>query len=244
MKFTDAGTVILTVDQESKGETILLKCSVADTGIGISAGQHAEIFEPFVQADTSISRKYGGSGLGLAICRGLVEAMGGTITVTSKPGHGSVFTMAVPLETALPAPVAPLPGTPARPGDGRPLKLLAAEDDGSMRMILEMKLAQMGHTVTIVGDGLAALKAASAETYDCILMDMHMPVMNGPDAVRAIRAAEAARGVGRTPILAVTADLIPERVRGFREAGVDDIAGKPVDWDSVTAQIQRLTKVS
>ncbi len=242
LKFTDAGGVALSLDQTQRGDSLLLTCAVSDTGIGIASSQQAEIFAPFVQADTSISRKYGGSGLGLTICRGLAQAMGGDITVSSKPGHGSTFTLTVPIEHG--APHTTRATLPTAPAGGRALNLLAAEDDASMRMILEIKLAQMGHKITIVNDGLAALKAASAGGYDCILMDMHMPVMNGPDAVRAIRAGEAARGAPRVPILAVTADLIPERVRGFREAGVDDIAGKPVNWDSVDAQIRQLTKPS
>ena len=240
LKFTDAGVVALSIDQTGRGDNLLLKCAVSDTGIGIALAQQAEIFAPFVQADTSISRKYGGSGLGLAICRGLAQAMGGDIAVFSKPGHGATFTLTIPVEQVA-AHVARATPPTANPVSGRPLKLLAAEDDASMRMILEIKLSQMGHTITIVNDGLAALKAASAGGYDCILMDMHMPVMNGPDAVRAIRAGEAARGAPRVPILAVTADLIPERVRGFREAGVDDIAGKPVNWDGVETQIRKLT---
>lgn len=246
IKFTDSGVVVLTLVQAPYGEGVMLTCAVADTGIGIAAEQHADIFVPFVQADTSISRKYGGAGLGLAICRRLARAMGGDIAVSSKPGHGSVFTLSVPLdigpgqeqERAPATPTAQVIPYPA----ARPLSLLVAEDDASMRMILEMKLEQMGHTVTIVSDGLAALQAARAGGYDCILMEMHMPVMNGPDAVRAIRAAEAARGARRVPILAITADLIPERVRGFKEAGVDEVAGKPVNWSAVEAQIQQLTR--
>jgi signal transduction histidine kinase/CheY-like chemotaxis protein len=243
VKFTNAGMVVLTIDQTPHGAGLMLNCAVADTGIGIAADQHGEIFKPFIQGDASISRKYGGSGLGLAICRALVVAMGGEIAVSSKPGHGAVFTIKVPLtaagaqqSTAAPQPIAPSGGEP------RPLKLLAAEDDVNMRVILEIKLPQMGYDATLVGDGVAALKAATGASYDCILMDMHMPIMNGPDAVRAIRAVEAARGGRRVPIIALTADLIPERVRGFREAGVDEIAEKPVNWTAMAAQIQQLTR--
>lgn len=251
LKFTDSGVVALTLDQAPHGEGVMLTCAVADTGIGIPPEQQADIFVPFVQADASISRKYGGAGLGLAICRGLAKAMGGNIGVSSKPGQGAVFTLTVPVDTGLgqegpgeeqePAPATPTAQVIPYPA-ARPLNLLAAEDDASMRMILEIKLEQMGYAVTIVNDGLAALKAARAGAYDCILMDMHMPVMNGPDAVRAIRAAETARGARRVPILAITADLIPERVRGFKEAGVDEVAGKPVNWSAVEAQIQQLTR--
>jgi signal transduction histidine kinase/ActR/RegA family two-component response regulator len=241
VKFTNAGTVILTIDQTPHGEGLMLNCTVADTGIGIAADQHGEIFKPFTQGDTSISRKYGGSGLGLAICRALVDAMGGDIAVSSKPGHGAVFTIKVPLIAA----AARAPATASRPapplGAPRPLKVLVAEDDVNMRVILEMKLPQMGYDATLVGDGVAALKAAAGGGYDCILMDMHMPIMDGPDAVRAIRAVEAARGGRRVPIIALTADLISERVRGFREAGVDEIAEKPVNWTAIAAQIQQLT---
>ncbi len=240
VKFTADGAVTLTLEQTQRADGLALIGTVADTGIGIAADQQAAIFEPFVQGDSSISRKYGGSGLGLAICRGLADAMNGEIVFTSRPGHGSVFKITIPVQAVAAKPAPPPP--PVARGPVRPLKLLAAEDDAAMRLILEIKMEQLGHAVTIVNDGLAALKEAAAAGYDCILMDMHMPVMNGPDAVRAIRAAEAARGGRRVPIIAVTADLIPERVRGFRAAGVDDIAGKPVDWDKVAAQIVKLTR--
>lgn len=243
VKFTADGAVTLTLEQAPHAGGLALVATVTDTGIGITPEQQTAIFEPFVQGDSSISRKYGGSGLGLAICSGLVEAMGGEIVFTSKPGHGSVFKVTIPVKPAETSPTAQAAAPPVR-GPVRPLRLLAAEDDAAMRLILEIKMELLGHAITIVNDGLAALKEAAAGGYDCILMDMHMPIMNGPDAVRAIRAAEAARGPGarRVPIIAVTADLIPERVRGFREAGVDDIAGKPVDWDKVAAQIARLTR--
>ncbi len=251
VKFTADGAVTLALEQATDAGGLMLIGTVTDTGIGITPEQHTAIFEPFVQGDSSISRKYGGSGLGLAICRGLVETMGGTLSFTSKPGRGSVFTVRIPVApaeapavvAAAPAPLPTLPPIGPR-GPVRALKLLAAEDDAAMRLILEIKMEQWGHACTIVGDGLAALKEAAAGGYDCILMDMHMPIMNGPDAVRAIRAAEAARGGRRVPIIAITADLIPERVRGFREAGVDDVAGKPVAWDAVAAQILKLTRAT
>ena len=246
IKFTADGAVTLTLEQAEDSAGLMLIGTVTDTGIGIPPEQQTAIFEPFVQGDSSISRKYGGSGLGLAIARGLVQAMGGELGFSSKPGHGSAFKVRIPVARAdIPAaaPVSPASVPASARGPVRALKLLAAEDDAAMRLILEIKMEQWGHACTIVGDGLAALKAAAANDYDCILMDMHMPIMDGPDAVRAIRAAEAARGrARRVPILAITADLIPERVRGFKEAGIDEIAAKPVNWDLVAAQILKLTR--
>ncbi|MHB1207929.1 MAG: ATP-binding protein [Rhodospirillaceae bacterium] len=251
VKFTEQGSVTARIAQTPLSDgTLMLSCAIVDTGIGISPNQLAGIFEPFVQADRSTSRKYGGSGLGLAICRNLAEAMGGNISVSSIPGAGSTFTVTIPFEplrsavaparTLIPhhADIAPLaaPGAPS-------FRLLVAEDDASMRLLVDTMLSRMGHGVTVVGDGAAAVTLAGANAYDCIIMDMHMPIMNGADAMRAIRKAEAAAGAAaRTPIIALTADLVPEHVREFLSAGADVVVGKPVDWGILEGWIRQLTR--
>jgi signal transduction histidine kinase/CheY-like chemotaxis protein len=250
IKFTEQGTITVRADQETGGGgALILECSVIDTGIGLSAAQIAQIFEPFTQADMSISRKYGGSGLGLAICRKLMEAMGGEITAASRPGSGSTFTIRLPLVPQVPPPAAthtvqpPLTAPPEarRRNPDKALRLLVAEDDANMQVLVDIMLPRMGYVVTVVRDGAAAVEAAGAQSYDCIIMDMHMPVMDGPEAMRTIHQAEALRGTPRTPMIALTADLIPEHVRAFLAAGADAVVGKPVDWGALEARIQQLT---
>lgn len=238
IKFTPKGSVSVRVAQTPRTDgRLTLICAVIDTGIGMSPEVSAKIFEPFTQADTSISRRYGGTGLGLAICKKLVDAMEGTITVNARPGAGASFIFQIPL--------APQTGS-VRHGslprkNARELRILVAEDDKHMQMLVEIMLPRMGYAVTLVRDGAAAVQAATAEAYDCIVMDMHMPVMNGADAMRAIHAGEHTRGAKRTPVLVLTADLIPEHVKSFIEAGADAIVGKPVDWSVLDAKIQELT---
>jgi len=251
IKFTAQGIVTVRVAQEPRADgDLTLLYAVSDTGIGLSAAQIDRIFEPFVQADASTSRKYGGSGLGLAICRKLVEAMGGDISVTSHLGTGATFAFQVPVSAAAATPhnqskTPPLIGlsdlNAPRPDGNRTLHLLVAEDDPHMQTLVDIMLPRMGYVVTVVHDGVAAVAAARAHTYDCIVMDMHMPVMDGPEAMRAIHAAEAEKGLSRrTPIIALTADLISDHVRGFLEAGADVVVAKPVDWSILDARIQAL----
>jgi CheY-like chemotaxis protein len=123
----------------------------------------------------------------------------------------------------------------------RPLCLLLADDDISMRTVAEIMLEERGHSVTLVEDGAMAVSAAGATHYDCVLLDMHMPGMNGSDAMRALRHAEAAAGTARVPIIALSADVIPEHVRAFMEAGADAFIAKPVAWDALEVKMQELT---
>jgi len=251
IKFTERGAVVVRVEQTPREDGMLiLACSVTDTGIGISAEEIAHIFEPFMQADMSIARTHGGSGLGLAICRNLVDAMGGEMTVSSQPGEGSTFTVKIPLQprfgvaansAAVPQSVTPLPAR-AQVQIDRSLRLLFADDDKNMRILADIMLPRHGHSVTIVDSGAAAVEAAKANTYDCIITDMHMPVMTGSDVMRAIQKMEAAEGVRRTPMIALTADVVPEHVRAFLAAGADAVIAKPVAWDMIEAKIQELTR--
>lgn len=233
VKFTDRGQVKVQVGEEKRdGNTVTLALSVIDTGIGISAPQLAELFQPFVQVDVSTSRRYGGSGLGLVISRSLAQAMGGAIEVSSEPGVGSCFTLRLPvkIDTApafeVPGPVGDLLPA-ARAGVG--LKALVAEDDVTNRLLIVTMLEHMGHTVTAVGDGKAAVQAATEDVFDVIIMDMRMPVLDGFDAVRAIRGMETAQKA-RTPVIALTADLLPEHTEMFLAVGADLVVAKPVDW--------------
>ena len=210
--------------------------AVIDTGIGISPEAQHRLFEKFVQADCSTTRHYGGSGLGLAICRELTCMMGGTIEVASEQGQGSVFTVVIPLEristkTCLSMPIGegadavvelePLADIP-------PVRVLAAEDNEINRLVLRTILHQIGIDPTIVHDGVEALSVWETSYFDVILMDVQMPQMDGPTAARAIRRRETETGRPRTPILALTANVMPQQIASYRESGIDGFIAKPV----------------
>ncbi len=249
VKFTERGSVDVAIELTPKGgASQILTCTVTDTGIGIPPEQTSRIFDPFIQADMSISRTHGGSGLGLSICRTLIEAMNGDITVSSRLNEGSKFTVRIPLALqdngALVETSAVRPTADATPDIGnqgyRPLRILVADDDPNMRTLSEIMLSHRGHQLTIVDDGGAALAAARTNTYDCILMDMHMPILDGPEVIRALRGDQT--GIAyRTPIIALTADLVSQHVRAFLDSGADAVIGKPVVWDSLESKIQQLT---
>lgn len=247
VKFTARGAVAIRVEQATRGDGRLnLAFSVIDTGAGIAAENLDRIFEPFIQADMSTSRTHGGTGLGLSICRLLTEAMGGTLAVTSQPGAGSTFTLTVPVEIA---PRLPLPGAaraaertaaPVVSSSPQRIRLLIADDDRNMRTLAEIMLGRRGYNVTIVEDGAAMLALAGMDDYDCFIVDMHMPGMNGPEVMRSIHRSQVERGARITPMIALTADVLPEHVRGFVDAGADIVVGKPVDWSRLDAKIQEL----
>ena len=227
IKFTERGRVDVGVKQAGFQPDIVLEFSVRDTGIGISREQQALIFEPFRQADSSTTRKYGGTGLGLAISMRLAALLGGRISVESEPGQGSTFRFAARFRPASAA----LRGLAAEPGESLrsrvPLRILLAEDNRVNQTLAVRLLENDGHSVDVVGDGRAALEAAIAGTYDVVLMDVQMPGMDGVDATAAIRERERAMG-RHTPIIAMTAHAM----KGDRErclaAGMDFYLAKPV----------------
>ena len=246
IKFTESGTITVQLRQETVSEgRVALHFAVRDTGIGMELDDTQRLFQPFVQADVSTSRKYGGTGLGLAICRHLVNAMGGDIAVKSTPGEGSVFSFSVLVghdRTARPKRVtadaeALALQQAAETSPGR--SILVAEDNETSRYLILLMLGRLGHTVHVVNDGAQALAAAQEKPYDIIIMDMQMPVMDGADATRAIRAL--ATPVAKTPIIALTADVIGDHKGTYIKAGVNVVVGKPVDWTALNTEIARLT---
>ena len=232
LKYTEAGDVRVTLGFETMGDhAITLRLSVADTGIGIAQEKLGKIFEKFVQADSSTTRKYGGSGLGLAITKQLVEAMNGTISVTSKEGVGSTFTAIVPFPTTadviddhrtqqIQFACGVLPAWQAR--------ILVAEDHPLNQAFMKKLLPSIGITrFTIVENGKLALEAVGRNEADLVFMDCHMPEMNGYEATQAIREAETMTGY-RIPIIAMTANaLMGERERCIA-CGMDEYISKPV----------------
>ncbi len=219
-KFTAKGRV--TLEASWTGER--LRVAVTDTGIGIAAEKIDTLFERFSQADSSTTRVYGGTGLGLSISRRLVEMMGGEIGADSRIGEGSTFWFEVPLTPAeAMASGQEADGDTASP-DG--LRILVADDAAANRELVVAILGGMGVALETVEDGSQAVEAARGGGYDLILMDVHMPVMDGLDATRAIRALDGE--AGRVPIVALTANVQPEQVLRCREAGMDDHVGKPI----------------
>ena len=219
---------------------VTLRFEVEDSGIGMTAEQRGRLFDAFVQADASTSRKYGGTGLGLAICKRLVEAMGGEITVASAPAHGSTFRFSIRTRTAEAQPVGDL-GTrgllsaSAEEPQQSPvaLRLLLAEDNDINRMLITAMMTRIGHRIDAVNDGRAVLDAVKAADYDVLILDMEMPVLDGRSAARAIRRMDGA--VARIPIVGLSADALPEHRDGHMAAGLDAYLTKPIDWEQLNA---------
>ncbi len=229
LKFTHAGEVAIRVHATATG----VRLEVRDTGIGIEPDKVAGLFESFAQGDASLTRNYEGAGLGLAICRRLVDLMGGAISVDSAPGVGSTFIVDLPLTPAYGAVAA---GSAAAPHTAR-LRVLAAEDNPVNQLVLKTLLSQCGADLVVVGDGAEALAAWQAADWDLILMDVRMPVMDGPSAVRAIRAEEAARARPRTPIVGVTANAMTHQVESYLAAGMDHVIAKPINMAELYAAL-------
>jgi len=234
IKFTDAGEVLGAITATPTG----LRIEVSDTGIGIAPERVDSLFEKFVQADSSATRRFGGVGIGLAICKALCSSMGGEISVTSAPGQGSRFVVDLPLApgtaTAVMAPAAAV----APVGADASFRVLAAEDNQVNQLVLRTLLGQIGLDPTIVGNGAEALEAWEQGDYDLILMDVQMPVMDGAAATEAIRTREAALGRPATPIVALTANAMRHQVEAYRAAGMDGILAKPLDIAALFKTIQ------
>ena len=232
IKFTERGSISLIVRCAENTDNIdgaRVRYEVDDTGIGMTSEQMDLLFEPFVQADASITRRYGGSGLGLAISRRLAEAMGGSVGVTSEPGVGSRFWLEVPLEepTKLPSMANASPSSTAVASD---LKLtghiLLVEDNPLNRELAIELLQRAGISVDVAENGLQALVAAADKDYAAILMDLQMPVMDGLGAARALRATERHAD---TPIIAMTANVFIDDRNDCINAGMVDFVAKPID---------------
>jgi len=223
VKFTPQGAVRAVVEVAGDG---VLRIKVSDTGVGITPEKLPTLFEKFTQADNSATRRFGGTGLGLAICRELTQMMGGSINVASRDGHGSTFTVELPLARAEAACAEPADTGRAEQGG---LRLLAAEDNTTNQQVLAAVMESLGIDIDIVPDGAKAVEAWRECAYDLILMDIQMPVMDGIAAARAIRAAERDEGRARTPIVALTANALTHQVEEYLAAGMDGHVAKPIE---------------
>ena len=232
VKFTESGWVRL----EVSGVPGQVQLAVRDSGIGIAEDRVQHIFDPFAQADASMSRRFGGTGLGTTIARQLTELMGGTIRVESRLGAGSLFLVQLPLQRG----EASDSQGPADAGQLPTLTILAADDVEQNIELLSLTLSALGHRVVTAGDGEQALTAFIDGAFDVVLMDVQMPRMDGLEATRRIRQHEQAHGLKATPIIALTASVLEQDRRAAREAGMDGFASKPLEMDRLLAEIARL----
>jgi len=234
IKFTPQGSVTARVDVGATGG---LRMVVADSGVGIAPEKLPTLFEKFTQADNSATRRFGGTGLGLAICRELTQMMGGSIDVESLEGHGSTFTVELPLARGKPASLQQV--EPPQGADEGALRLLAAEDNPTNQQVLGAVLGSLGIEVHIVPDGREAVEAWRTGAYDLILMDIQMPVMDGITAASTIREAERTGGRRRTPIIALTANALTHQVEEYLAVGMDAHVAKPIEiaklYDAISA---------
>lgn len=236
VKFTHQGEVVISATHENE----LVCIRVRDTGIGIAADRLDTIFSPFTQADASMARRYGGTGLGTTISKQLVELMGGDISVVSEPGVGSVFTLRIPLPTGDVASNSSLQTAVVLP----PLRILVVDDVLPNIQLLEILLRKGSHQVVTAVNGEEALLKFKQESFDVVLMDVQMPVMDGLQASRQIRAYEQREAKIATPIIALTASVLEEDRLAAVEAGMDGFATKPINLRVLYAEIARLLNLS
>ncbi len=231
IKFTSAGEVSVTLHVDAPvGCRHRVSVSVRDTGIGMSAETVARLFSNFTQADASTTRTFGGSGLGLAISRRLARLMGGDVTVTSEPGCGSTFVLTIEaeageLELARPADALTQPGPASRPRSG--MRVLVVDDNAVNRQVVKLFLAPLGLELVEAGNGREALERLAAKTFDLVLLDVHMPEMDGRECIARIRAAKAPwRDL---PVIALTAEAMSGDRENLLALGMTDYAPKPID---------------
>jgi CheY-like chemotaxis protein len=228
IKFTERGSVSISCAALVTTDLVLLRFSVADTGIGIDESAQKHIFDPFAQATSDTSRRFGGTGLGLAIVRRLVHLMNGSIELRSAPGKGSTFSFAVGVQPVTNTPAASLhDATGANLRVDYSPRVLLAEDNEVNREVFSEMLEHIGCQVTAVANGALAVAAAASSSFDAILMDCQMPVMDGHTAVVQLRAHERSLQ-RRSFIIALTADATPENRQRCLDAGMDTVVTKPI----------------
>ncbi|MBI1361957.1 MAG: response regulator [Alphaproteobacteria bacterium] len=229
VKFTEAGEIRVLARTRRDADGLLLELVVSDTGIGMSEEQIARLFSDFTQADESTTRRFGGTGLGLSISRKLARLMGGDLSVESRIGVGSTFRLTIAVseleagDAAL-TPVSDSAGPQPREWVGR--RVLVTDDNAINRKVVQMFLKPLGVSVVEAENGEQALERLAAEPFDIVLMDVHMPVMDGREAVARMRASDAPWG--RTPVIALTADAMDGDREKYLSAGMDGYVAKPI----------------
>ncbi|WP_116473292.1 ATP-binding protein [Zobellella maritima] len=237
------GRVSLRVDRLSEAP-FRLSLQIADNGIGIAPEQQSELFEPFVQLESSTTRRFGGTGLGLAICRRLVDMMAGEIRISSSPGAGACFTVILPLTEEMPVEVSSLAESAAGQSNMRDApvaaskaaRILVAEDDAVNRKVIRHQLEVLGYQSELAENGREALRRWQQEEFSLLLTDLHMPEMDGYQLVTAIREQQQELYL---PIIMLTADVMSVRSRFEQPQGVDDYLTKPVTLEVLAAKLQQ-----
>jgi len=238
VKFTNEGSV--KVDARSQiaadgREEIFF--SVTDTGVGVPKEHQHRLFKQFSQADSSVSRRHGGTGLGLVICKRLVELMDGKIGIVSEAGQGSTVWFTAHLPSVSKGAPAPTCERPVDRIDDRMFRILVVDDIDTNLEIVEAFLQDSGYHVVCVGSGLEAIQMLSSVRFDLVLMDVQMPMMDGVTATQRIRALPAP--IGDIPVIAMTGHVMPQQVKTFLEAGMNDHIGKPIDRAKLHENIRR-----
>jgi CheY-like chemotaxis protein len=231
VKFTERGSVALAVEAKVVAKRWRLIFTVRDSGIGLSRAEIARLFRPFNQANAEIAQRYGGSGLGLAFVKRIAKAMGGDLTVTSKPGQGSTFLLTVTVAAAGAAQSPHAGGARS----GKALRVLCAEDNPYARVVLNTVLGEFGYRADFAGTGEAAVAAVAVGGYDLVLMDLNLPGLDGIAAVRAIRAAH--NGV---PIIGISGRTEPAHIEAALAAGMNGFLAKPVSPASLAQAISEI----
>ena len=241
LKFTKQGEVKISIDVVSKGiDSVELKVTVSDTGIGIPVAAQYTLFNAFTQADGSTTRKYGGTGLGLAIVSQLVDMMGGTLGLDSVEGEGSSFWFTAKLETAAEKHVTPLDTVASNEGLQLNARILLVEDNPVNQMVAQKMLERIGLKATLANNGVEALQCLDEQSFDLVLMDCQMPEMDGFDATREIRKLDLKTPQQqRLPIIAMTANVMSGDRERCLETGMDDYIGKPVQRDQLATVLRK-----
>ncbi len=246
IKFTEEGSVRVTVTPDpSRGENVI-RCDVADTGIGIAEDAKNRLFERFSQADSSISRTHGGTGLGLAICRELASLMGGGISVDSTLGKGTTFTVWIPLEV----PHAKTDSTPPHQIEApvedddidtsKKWRILVAEDQHINVRLITAIMDRLGHDIVIASNGIEAVKRLREQTFDLVLMDIQMPEMDGVLATKVIRSSDA--DWSNIPIIALTAHAMVNTRNAYFQAGMNGFVSKPISIETLVNEMARVMR--
>jgi signal transduction histidine kinase/CheY-like chemotaxis protein len=237
IKFTAAGLVEVRVACTPRGSDAILRFSIRDTGVGIAPEVQDRILDPFEQGDSSMTRRFGGTGLGLAISRRLVELMGGELGFASKAGEGSTFWFTIAVEAGRsPEPAARREDVPAGPDGGGGRRVLVADDDAVNRLVTCSFVESLGYRASEVDDGLQVLEALSREPFAAVLMDCHMPDLDGFETTRRIRRGAVCPEI---PVIAVTASAMKQDLERCKSAGMDDCLAKPFRRKDLAAVLER-----